>query len=188
MKAYTGSQRPEVTMTPRPLPVLSVLVPLLFLPACAPPVGFIPPEISLVDVRLWNVAVFETTAVFTLRVLNESPRPLRIDGALCGFSLNGVRIGKGTSDLRMEVPRLQSRTLDVPVHIRNEGLARRLKSILTAGTIDYSLDARLYVTTSRGRLRQITAETAGRFALGDPEGNGLWTRRSGGPEAAGPAS
>jgi LEA14-like dessication related protein len=174
-------------MKPRPFPALAVLLSLSFLPSCAPPVGFIPPEVSLVDVRLSSVAVFETSAVFTLRVLNEGPRPLRIDGALCGFSLNGVRIGKGTSDVRLEIPRLQSRTLEVPVYIRNAGLARHLKSILQAGQIDYSLDARLYVTTSRGRLRQVTAETAGRFSLEDPEGNGLWTRRSGGPEGTGPA-
>jgi LEA14-like dessication related protein len=174
-------------MKPRPCPALAVLLSLSLLSSCAPPVGFIAPEISLVDVRLSNVAVFETSAVFTLRVLNESPRPLRIDGALCGFSLNGVRIGKGTSDVRLEIPRLQSRTLEVPVYIRNAGLARRLKSILTAGQIDYSLDARLFVTTSRGRLRQVTAETAGRFNLEDPEGNGLWTRHSAGPGKTGPA-
>lgn len=164
-------------MAPRPLPTLATSLSLCILSACAPPVGFVAPEISLVDVRLSKIAVFETTAVFTLRVLNEGPRPLTIDGALCGFSLDGVRIGKGTSDTRIEIPRLQSRTLDVPVFIRNEGLARLLRSIVTAGEFDYSLDARLYVTTSRGRFRQVTAVTAGRFNLEEDRDKGrLWTR------------
>jgi LEA14-like dessication related protein len=172
----------------RPSPTLATLLSLCVLSACAPPVGFVAPEISLVDVRLSNIAVFETTAIFTLRVLNEGPRPLTIDGALCGFSLNGVRIGKGTSDTRIGIPRLQSRTLDVPVFIRNEGLARRLRSIVTAGTFDYSLDARLYVTTPRGRLRQVTTVTAGRFNLEEDRDKGrLWTRHSAGAEKTAPA-
>lgn len=148
----------------RSLPLAAILVALLA-SSCAAPAAFVAPEVSLVNIRLSDVTMFESTAVFTVRVLNEGPRPMVLDGAVHRFSLNGILIGKGTSSHRIEIPRLKSRKEEIVVHLRNASLVKFLRSILTAGNIDYSVESRLYIPSRAGRLKQISTVSAGKFNL-----------------------
>lgn len=144
-----------------------LLVPalLLILGACATSGSFVRPEVSLVDVRLTDVTLFETTAVFRLRVQNENPRPLVLDGGVYEFSLNGASIGRGYDESRIEIPRYRSGEAEVVVHLRNGALVRRLSSILAGGAADYRIDARHYVHTGFGR-KEIFSSSEGSFGRG----------------------
>lgn len=148
-------------MSPRrALLLLPVLLPLLG--ACATPGSFVRPEVSLVGIRLTDVTLLETTAVFRLRVQNENPRPLVLDGGVYELSLNGASVGRGYDHSRIEIPRYQSGETEVMVHLRNGALVRRLSSILAGGGADYRIDARHYVHTGFGR-REIFSVSEGSF-------------------------
>jgi LEA14-like dessication related protein len=150
----------------------------LLVSSCAAPASFVAPEVSLVNIRLSDVTMFESTAVFTVRVLNEGPRPMVLDGAVHRFSLNGILVGKGTSSHRIEIPRLKSRKEEITVHLRNASLVKFLRSVLAAGNVDYSVESRLYIPSRAGRLKQISTVSAGKFNLRlESERGGGWVAR-----------
>lgn len=48
------------------------------------------------------------TATFTLRLSNESPQPVLLEGEVHKIYLNGLYLGKRLSDQKVEVPRLST--------------------------------------------------------------------------------
>ena len=46
-------------------------------------------NVNLVNVQFSHATVLESTATFTLRVNNESPEPLQVEGAVHKIYLNG---------------------------------------------------------------------------------------------------
>jgi LEA14-like dessication related protein len=123
-------------------------------------------DVALVNVRLGETTVWETTAYFTVRVSNASPEPLTVNGSAYRFYLNGLNIGQGLSDERLEVPRLSSATQEVPVHLRNLSMATRIRPILESRAIDYRVDSTLYLGDSNWPRRCRVARE-GRLALED---------------------
>ncbi len=123
-------------------------------------------DVALVDVHLGQATVWETTALFTVRVSNETPAPLIIDGSVHKFYLNGQYIGAGLSDERLEVPRLSSTTQAIPVHLRNLAVATRIKPILESRAVDYRVSSTLYLVEGR-RTHRCRLMHDGRLALQD---------------------
>lgn len=141
------------------------LIPLLALAlgACAS-THFVEPEVSLVDIRIEDMTLFETTAVFWLRMHNENPRSLVVDGGTYDFWINGVQVGRGMTTHRIHIPRYESGEAEVVVYLRNGALARRLGSILASGGVEYEIDSRHYVRTGFGR-REFDSVSRGRLTL-----------------------
>lgn len=137
---------------------------VLLLAGCASTAGYARPEVSLVGVRLADVSLFETTAVFTVRLINPGQRSLVVDGGVFDFYLNGARVGTGTSTTRLEVPGLQTGTQEVTVYIRNAAVGRRLKSLFRTGSLDYRLAAQVFVPTALGQ-RKIATESKGKVDI-----------------------
>ncbi len=102
-------------------------------------------DVELINVRLDEATVFETTAAFTVRVSNETSEPITLEGSVHKFYLNGTYIGKGMSAETLNVARLSSATQEIPVHLRNVALARRIRPILESRTIDYRVSSTLYL-------------------------------------------
>ena len=119
-------------------------------------------NVSLVNVQFTDATVLESTATFTVRVNNESPESLRIDGAVHRIYLNGLYVGEGLSNETVEVPRLTSGTQRVAVHLNNILMATRVKPILETRAFDYRIKSLPY--TKAGRCR---ADSAGRLDLKD---------------------
>ena len=122
-------------------------------------------DVALVNVRLDQATVWETTAIFTVRVSNETPEPLILDGSVHKFYLNGLYIGDGMNGERLQVSRLSSTTQEIPVHLRNVALATRIRPILEARALDYRVSSTLYLVD--GHSRRCRVEHEGRLALED---------------------
>ncbi len=142
-----------------------LLIPILALAlgACAS-TRFVEPEVSLVDIRITDLTLFETTARFRLRMHNENPRSLIVDQGIYDFSLNGVSVGRGMTTYPIEIPRYASGEAEVEVYLRNGAMARRLGSILASGGVDYRVDSRHLVRTGFGR-REFDSVSRGSLSL-----------------------
>jgi len=121
-------------------------------------------SVRLTNVRFENVTVFETTAVFTLRLNNETPKPMKFTGAAHKIYLNGLYIGSGLSSEPLEVPRLGSVTQPVTVHLSNIAMATRIKPIIESRSFDYRVQSVFYGESWLGRMH---AENEGRLDLKD---------------------
>ena len=141
--------------------VTAALVAVLALSGCTS-LGLIEPDVSLVDLKFTDLTMFETSGIFTVRLTNENPEPMSIEGGVYNLYLGGWRIGKGLSDHRIEVPPLSTATDEVELHLSNLAIATQLRSIYESGIADYRIKARIYVESGYGR-RKVTIENEGRF-------------------------
>ncbi len=111
------------------------------------------PSVSLVNLRFQDATVLETTAVFTLRLSNESPAAVQFNGEGHTIYLNGLYVGKGLSDQTVAVPRLGTATHEVTVHLSNLALATRLKAILESKGFDYRIRSTFYGKSWLSRMQ-----------------------------------
>lgn len=98
----------------------------------------------LTDVRITEATPLETTLVFTMRIENENPVPVRLEGGVHKFFLNGMYVGKGMSGQEVVVPRFSSATQQVPVHLSNLALASQIQAMLERERVDFRLESILY--------------------------------------------
>lgn len=123
-------------------------------------------SVNLVNVRLIGSTVWETTAVFTLRVENESPEGMRLTGGVHKFHVDGEFVGKGLSNESLEIPGLSSATQDITVHLRNLSVARRVKPIVERQRFEYRVDSVLHWARS-GRSGRTHLDNVGQLDLRD---------------------
>lgn len=142
----------------RRLAALLLCVPL----ASCTTLGLAPPDITLVNLEFKDLTLFETSGVFTVRLANENPEPLVVEGGAYSLYLGGIRVGKGLSDHRLEVPPLGTATDDVELFVNNLAMATRLKEIFDTGVADYQIKAKVYVRGSYGR-RTLKVTQSGQF-------------------------
>ena len=109
-------------------------------------------QISLVNLALGEATVWETELRLTVRIQNELPEALVVDGAVHKVYLNGTYIGEGLSNERLEIPRLSTATQNVTVYLRNISMLTKLRSIIDAQAVDYRMTSLLY-TVNQGRYR-----------------------------------
>lgn len=126
--------------------------------------GIIPPDVSLVDIEFTDLTVFETTGEFTVRLGNENPEPMVINGGVFRLYLNGVKVGKALSSERVEVPRLGTATQKVSLHVNNVTLVTRLVSLMDQPVLDYQIRTRLFLETAYGQ-RRLNFDNAGTLNL-----------------------
>ena len=122
------------------------------------------PAVSLVNVGFNQTTVFETAATFTLRLSNETPQPMQLEGGVYKIYLNGLYVGEGLNGETMSLPRLATATQDLIVHLNNLRMVTRIKSIIESRSFDYRIKSVLYGTSPAGRLRSVNE---GRLDLKD---------------------
>jgi LEA14-like dessication related protein len=101
-------------------------------------------DVSLVNVQFGETTVFETTLYATVRIQNEEPEPVLIDGAIHKLYLEGLNVGQGSASDRVEIPRLGSATQTVTIHLSNIAMASRLRDIIQSHRLDYRINSKLY--------------------------------------------
>ena len=136
-------------MRPRFLPLL--LLPLL-LASCATFARRDGVQVSLVNLAPGESTLLETAVHFTIRIQNELPQPVVLNGAVHKIYLNGTYVGEGLSNERLEIPRLSTATQNVTVHLRNVTMLTKLRGIIDAQAVDYKMTSLLY-TENQGRYR-----------------------------------
>lgn len=136
---------------PSRFPIAAVLG--LAIAGCATFEPFTAPDVTLVDLRFEDLTVFETRGAFTVRLSNENPEPLVVDGAVYKLYLGGHKVGRALSDARLEVPRLSSSVTEVEVYINNVALVTRLLTLGREQGVDYTIKGKLYVERPYGTRR-----------------------------------
>ncbi len=111
-------------------------------------------QVYLVNLALGESTVWETAVNFTIRIQNELPEPVLLNGAVHKIYLNGTYVGEGLSNERLEIPRLSTATQSVTVYLRNVTMLTKLRGTIDAQAVDYKMTSLLY-TESQGRYRAV---------------------------------
>lgn len=121
-------------------------------------------QVSLVNLQFGASTAFETTLLATLRIQNENPEAIVLDGATHKIYLDGLNIGQGLASERLEIQRLNSATQTVTFHVSNIAVATRLQRIVQSRRFDYRIDSKLYLLEGN-HSRRVRTERTGRFDL-----------------------
>jgi LEA14-like dessication related protein len=127
-----------------------------------------PLEVTLTDVKITEVTVFETTLVAKLRVTNPNPEAFTIDGGSFKLVLDDKKVGTGTTSETFTVERLDSAVVDAVFHINNASALLRLQNILQAKEVSYGVRGSLFTQGSFG-TQKIKIEKTGRLDLSDTD-------------------
>jgi LEA14-like dessication related protein len=133
---------------------------------CASMASIEPLDVTLANLNITEVTVFETTLVAKLRITNPNPEALSIEGASFKLYLEEKKIGTGTSKESFTVDRLDSYVVDVVFHMNNASALLRLKDILEDEDkeISYGVRGGLFTQGAFG-TKKLKVEKTGRIDL-----------------------
>jgi LEA14-like dessication related protein len=112
--------------------------------------------VNMVNVQFTSATLFESSAVFTLRVNNENPRPLLLEGSSHKIYLNGTYVGQGLNGDTTEVPRFGSAPIRAEVHLSHLALATRLRPMVESGVFSYELRNVLHFKQPSCKVRVVS--------------------------------
>lgn len=102
----------------------------LTLGGCATlPGSLTPPEVTLADLRLIDVGLFEQRFGLSLRVLNPNEVDIPVEGLSFTLELNGTDFASGVSNESVTIPRLGEALVDVQAVSSLTGLLHQLRRL-----------------------------------------------------------
>ena len=137
--------------------------------ACSSMSSLEPLAVTLVNLEVTEITIFETTLMASLRVTNPNPEPLTIDGASFKLILDDKKIGTGTTKETFTVERLDSAVIDAVFHINNASALLRLKGIMGKTEVSYGVRGHLYTQGSFG-TKKLNVDKMGTINLADMKG------------------
>jgi LEA14-like dessication related protein len=125
------------------------------------------PQVSIADLRLNEVTLFEQQYSLRLRVKNPNPFDVPVTGMAFTLKLNGIDFARGVSRESVRLPAYGEELLDVDV---TSNLASVMKQMNTqrespGGQLDYELAGHVGVSGVPGRIE---FSDRGRLGLGAP--------------------
>lgn len=132
---------------------------------CATTEALTPPEVSLVDLDFVDATIFESTLDVGVRIFNENPEPLILDGAVIKLELDGRKFGKGATSERIEVPRLDSVVQRLEMHLNHLAVATKIKTVIESKVVNYTITGKVYVITPSGSVKRLPIDKHGRIDL-----------------------
>ncbi len=132
---------------------------------CATTEALTPPEVSLVDLEFVDATIFESTLDVGVRIFNENPEPLILDGAVIKLELDGRKFGKGAMSERVEVPRLGSVVQRLEMHLNHLAVATKIKTVIESKMVNYSITGKVYVVTPSGSIKRLPIDKQGQIDL-----------------------
>lgn len=124
-----------------------------------------PPGVSLVDLDFVDATLFESTLDVGVRISNDNPEPLILDGAVIKLDLDGRNFGKGTIADRIEIPRFSSVVQHLEMHLSHIAVASKIKGVVESRTVDYGITGKVYVVTPTGSVKRLPIEKRGTIDL-----------------------
>jgi LEA14-like dessication related protein len=120
------------------------------------------------DVTLVNISsprdggggVGEAALNFTIRLENATSDAIVVEGGAHRIYLNGIYIGQGLHNERIEVPRFGTVTQDVAVHLSTARLAWSFHRMFQSHVVSYKLTSRVQGAQS-GRTKTFKAAKEG---------------------------
>lgn len=127
------------------VPLLILAVISLLVTGCShiQPMGV---SVSIVNFRPTEATLLESSAVLTLRYVNEGISPLGYSGSSHKLYLNGKYVGKGVSHQPFGLPPTDTTTQDVTVRLENVQLVQQLIAMRDSRTASYRLETVLFQT------------------------------------------
>ena len=148
--ANNSHQHPGGFSRVRRLSLLVVAVLVVAVLGCTSMGSIEPLEVTLANLKVTEVTVFETTLVAKLRITNPNPEAFTIEGASFKLYLEDKKVGMGTSKESFTVDRLDSSVIDVIFHINNASALLRIKNILEDDDVSYGIRGGLYTQGTFG--------------------------------------
>jgi LEA14-like dessication related protein len=94
-----------------------------------------------------------------LRIENDAPDPIVMEGASHQLFLDGVLVGSGVSHDRIEAPRFDSIEQTVTMHVSMVAMVRQLRECMNRDVVDYRVTSDFFVRQSdRSKRFRITGE------------------------------
>ncbi len=128
-----------------------------------------PLQVTLVDLQISEMTLFETAMVAKLRITNPNPEALTIEGASFKLILDDKKIGTGTVKETFNVERLDSAVIDAVFYINNASALLRLKGIMGKTEVSYGIRGNLYTQGSFG-TKKLSVDKMGTIDLADMKG------------------
>jgi LEA14-like dessication related protein len=123
-------------------------------------------DVALIDLRITDVTMLQARTVFTVRIDNAEPEPLILDGSVHEITLDGRRVGRGMQPERIEIPRLSSAVIEVPIDISTVALIDPVRRAVENERFDYEVRSTLYVMRGASRHR-VSVTKRGRADFAD---------------------
>jgi len=149
------------------LPLAACLILVLSI-GCASMSTIEPLQVTLSNLQITEVTVFETTLVAKLRITNPNPEAFTIDGGSFKLILDDKKVGTGTASETFTVERLDSNVIDAVFHINNASALLRLQGILQEREVTYGIQGALFTQGSFG-TKKIKIEKTGRLDLSNSD-------------------
>jgi LEA14-like dessication related protein len=128
------------------------------------------PRISLTQVRVKEIGLFESVVHITLRLMNPNDVSLEIEGADCELKLKGHSVAHGVTNQAVTVPALGSELVTVEAYTSMAGITRTVLSTLRQAEperdVAYTLTGRLHLG-GRTFLSTLPFRMEGALAAGD---------------------
>lgn len=132
---------------------------------CATTGGLIPPDVTLVNVELVDATLFESTFNVEVRITNDNPEPLTLDGAVVKLELDGRKFGRGTSAERVEIPRMGSVVQRLELHLSHVAIATKIRGVIESKAVNYTMKGYVYVLKPSGGTKRVPIEREGTIDL-----------------------
>ncbi len=123
------------------------------------------PGVSLVDLDFVDATLFESTLDIGIRISNDNPETLVIDGAVIKLDLDGRNFGKGTIADRIEIPRFSSVVQHLEMHLSHLAVATKIQGVVESKTVDYGITGKIYVVTPSGSVKRFPIDKRGTIDL-----------------------
>lgn len=119
---------------------------LCALTGCASlPVDMEPPRVTLTNLSIMDVTLFEQRYLVTLRVQNPNPRSIKVKGMDFELAINGVRFAQGVDDQGFEVSPFGESTIDVAVVSNTKRILELLTQLNRQTALRYALRGTAYL-------------------------------------------
>ncbi len=127
---------------------IALLLSFFSLSGCSLIRPFEEPEVQVVNLSFENATLFETAAVVELRIDNENPFPLEVEGGVHRLYINDVYVGKGIDNQGFSVAQLSSIKHPITIYISNVSILTKLQSLFSESTLTYRIESKLHTAGS----------------------------------------
>lgn len=102
-----------------------------------------PPRLSLANIQIEQMGLFNQEFILTVKAQNPNDIALDVKGMTFDLEVNGEHFASGVSDQPVFVPAFSTETFDIAVSSSLGGIMGQLDSLMKKGNIDYILKGKM---------------------------------------------
>jgi LEA14-like dessication related protein len=150
--------------------ILLSLVMLISLGCVGPGKKLQPPRITLADIQVQEIKVFESVFQIELRVLNPNDVSIDIKGLDCEIELNDKHFASGVSKEKIQVSSFDTAIIPITMYSSVFNLVKGLYDAGKKQMMKYKLKGRLHLGGGLAVPSVIPFESEGELSLPEPAG------------------